>query len=86
MVEDVVGGFGPGEGLAAFVPAVDEAADGGDKALHVGEAAAADGLQVMMPKKISTMFSQDPEVGVKCKVILGLRASQARTLACLWVL
>ena len=40
---------------------------------------------VMMPKKISTMFSHDPLVGVKCRVIRGFRASQARTAGCLWV-
>ena len=27
--------------------------------------------RVMIPKKISTMFSQDAEVGVKCMVIRG---------------
>ena len=41
--------------------------------------------RVMMPKKIQTMFSQDPEVGVKCMVIRGFRASQAFTFGCLWV-
>ena len=41
--------------------------------------------RVMMPKKISTMFSHDPLVGVKCIVIRGLRASHAWTLGCLWV-
>ena len=41
--------------------------------------------RVMMPKKISTRFIQDPEVGVKCIVIRGLRSSQALTLGCLWV-
>ena len=41
--------------------------------------------RVMMPKKISTMFSQDPEVGVKCRVIRGFLASQAFTAGCLWV-
>jgi hypothetical protein len=41
--------------------------------------------RVMIEKKISTMFSQDPEVGVKCRVIRGLRASQAFTAGCLWV-
>jgi hypothetical protein len=40
--------------------------------------------RVMIPKKISTMFSQDPDVGVKCSVIRGLRASQALTAGCLW--
>ena len=41
--------------------------------------------RVMIPKKISTRFSHDPEVGVKCRVIRGLRASQAFTVGCLWV-
>ena len=41
--------------------------------------------RVMIPKKISTMFSQEPDVGVKCRVIRGLRASQAFTAGCLWV-
>src|SRR6266702_1668215 len=40
--------------------------------------------RVMIPKKISTMFSHDPLVGEKCIVIRGLRASQACTpLQCL---
>ena len=29
--------------------------------------------RVMIPKKNSTRFSHDPEVGVKCRVIRGLR-------------
>ena len=41
--------------------------------------------RVMMPKKISTMFIHDPEVGVKCSVIRGFLASQAATAGCLWV-
>jgi hypothetical protein len=40
---------------------------------------------VMIPKKISTRFSHEPEVGVKCSVIRGFRASQALTAGCLWV-
>jgi hypothetical protein len=39
--------------------------------------------RVMIPKKISTMFSHDPDVGVKCSVIRLLRASQAFTVGCL---
>ena len=35
-------------------------------------------------KKVSTALSQEPEVGVKWKVQRGWRASQARTLGCLW--
>ena len=41
--------------------------------------------RVMIEKKTSTMFSHEPLVGVKCRVIRGLRASQARTAGCLWV-
>jgi len=44
VVEEVVGGLGPDEGLAAFIPAVDERADGGDQVFDAAEAAAADGL------------------------------------------
>ena len=36
--------------------------------------------RVMIPKKTSTRFSHDPEVGVKCSVIRGLRASHALML------
>src|SRR5262249_46557214 len=35
-------------------------------------------------KKFSTALSQEQEVGVKCKVQRGWRASQARTFGCLW--
>src|SRR6266516_829304 len=44
MREYLIGGLGPGEGMAAVVPAVDEVLDGGDEVLDRGEAAAADGL------------------------------------------
>src|ERR1700712_5067378 len=37
----------------------------------------------MMPKKISTMLSHDPEVGVKCMVMRGFWASQVFTLGSL---
>ena len=35
--------------------------------------------RVMIEKKTSAMFSHDPDVGVKCNVIRGFLASQART-------
>ena len=35
--------------------------------------------RVMIEKKTSTRFSHDPDVGVKCSVIRGCLASQART-------
>jgi hypothetical protein len=41
--------------------------------------------RVMTPKKISTMLNHDPEVGVKCSVILGFRFSQVFTAGCLWL-
>jgi hypothetical protein len=45
-----------------------------DRGLEVGDigkGAAANAWRVMMPKKISTMFSHEQLVGVKCSVILG---------------
>ena len=41
--------------------------------------------RVMIPKKISTMFIQLPEVGVKCSWMRGCLASQSVTAGCLWV-
>ncbi len=41
--------------------------------------------RVMMPKKISTMLSQEQLVGVKCSVIRGLSFSHAFTAGCLCV-
>jgi hypothetical protein len=83
--EYLVGGLGPGKGVAAIVPPVDEGLDRGDQVLDRGEAAAADRLRVMIEKKTSAMFSHDPDVGVKCSVIRGCLASQARTSGCVWV-
>ena len=40
--------------------------------------------RVSAEKNVSTALSQEPEVGVKWKVQRGCRASQARTLGCLW--
>ena len=39
----------------------------------------------MMPKTISTMFSHDPDVGVKCSMVQGFLVSHAFTSGCLWV-
>jgi hypothetical protein len=41
--------------------------------------------RVSAEKKPSTALSQEVLVGVKWKVQRGWRASQARTLGCLWV-
>ncbi len=84
--QDFVGCFGPDEWVAAFVPAVDERADGGLEVFDGVERSSADRMPGDdVSKKISTMLSQDPDVGVKCVVIRGLRASQAFTLGCLCV-
>ena len=40
--------------------------------------------RVSLAKKPSTALSQEAEVGVKWKVQRWCRASQARTLGCLW--
>ncbi len=85
MREYFVGGFGPHERFAAFVPGGDERADGVDEFADAGEAAAADGLTADDGENTSTRFSQLPEVGVKCSWMRGLRASQRCTLGCLWV-
>ena len=39
----------------------------------------------MMENQTSTRFHHDPEVGVKWRWILGLAASNAFTLGCLWL-
>jgi hypothetical protein len=41
--------------------------------------------RVMIPKKISTRFSRDALVALKCSVIRALWPSQALTFGCLWV-
>ena len=41
--------------------------------------------RVMAEKKHSTRLTRSTPVAVKCRVTLGLRASQALTSACLWV-
>src|SRR3954451_10781072 len=42
-------------------------------------------LRVRAEKKFSTALSQEPEMGVKWNTQRGCRASQSRTLGCLWV-
>jgi len=44
LLDDVVGGPGPDERLASFVPAVDEGLDRADEVLDGSEGAASDGL------------------------------------------
>jgi hypothetical protein len=51
VFEDLLGGLGTGGGMAAVVPAVDEDPDGCDEVCDAGDAAAVDGLRVMISKK-----------------------------------
>jgi hypothetical protein len=64
--EHVIGGLGPGERLAVFVPAPAEPADCGGEVVDAGEVAATSAWRSMMEKNTSTMFNQLAEVGVKC--------------------
>jgi hypothetical protein len=41
--------------------------------------------RVRIEKNASTRFSHEPKFGLKCRVIRGWRASQARTAGCLCV-
>jgi hypothetical protein len=41
--------------------------------------------RVMIPKNTSTRFSQEPLVGVKCRVTRGFLSSQRLISSCLWV-
>ena len=70
----VIGAVAPAAGMAlsaAVPPFPSSSAGSGFKSLTAH--------QVLMPKKISTMLSQDPEVGAKCSVIRESRSSHAVT-------
>jgi hypothetical protein len=81
VFEDLLDGLGPGEGMVAFVPAIDEGPDGGDEVLALVKLPRRMAWRVMIPKKIPTTFNQDPLVGVKCRVIRGLRAAARAVFA-----
>jgi hypothetical protein len=66
-------------GVAAIVPALDEGTDGGDEIFDAGEAAAADGLRVMIPKKISTGSQRETR---QCPLKEGLAVSDGEELGC----
>ena len=75
----------PDERLGVIVVGLDEAVDRGLQVDQRVEDAAFEAPPGELAKKVSTAFSQEPEVGVKWKIQRGWRASQARTLGCLWV-
>ena len=84
MVQDLIRVFVQISG-SQTVPSIDDSGDGADELLDAAKVPKAIAWRVMIPKKISTMLSHDPDVGVKCRVILAFRSSQPRTTGCLWV-
>jgi hypothetical protein len=65
FLENLVGGLGPDEGVAAVLPAVDEGTDLDHQLADRGEGAAVDGLAFDDPEPDSTRLGHDPEIGVK---------------------
>ena len=63
--EDVVGGFGPGERLGVGVVLGDVAVDPAWRSTIEGKLPRLSRRRVSAEKKVSTAFSQEPEVGVK---------------------
>ena len=61
--EDLTGRRGPGEGLGVLVVLGDIAVDRGLKVDHRVEAPALSRRRASAEKKVSTAFSQEPEVG-----------------------
>jgi len=75
--QDVVCGLGPDEGLQRpFLPSM-KPLIAAVSSLTLASVPRRIACLVMMPKKTSTNFSHDPEVGVKCSVIRGFLASHA---------
>jgi hypothetical protein len=83
--EDCVGVLGPGERSAALVPGVDVDADGGLQIRDGVKVPRRIAWRVMMPKKTSTRFIHDPEVGVKCSVIREMLGEPGPDRGCLWL-
>ena len=81
--KDLIGALGPDEGLGVVVVLGEVAVD---RRLQLDDRAEDPRLRRrrVSAEKASTALSHEPEVGVKWKVQRGCRASQARTLGCLW--
>ena len=86
LFEDFAGGLGPDEGLGIGIMVF--------QVLHDGAPEFGDALEgaprrmrfcVISAKKRSTMFSQEAEVGVKCKWKRGCALIQRFTAGVLWV-
>jgi len=82
--DDGVGIGLPDERLGGAVVRLDEGVDGGLQGDSEWKTPRLSRRWVSLAKKVSTAFSHEHEVGVKWKIQRGWRASQCRTLACLW--
>jgi hypothetical protein len=80
VADDLVGVLDPGERVGAFVPAVDVGPVVVSRSLTLSKVPRRIGWRVMITKKISTMFSQLPLVGVKCSCTRRCLTSHARTI------
>jgi hypothetical protein len=83
--EDLRWCLGPAEGLGLGVVLGDVSVDRGLQVDDRVEAAALQTAAGERREKVSTAFSQEPEVGVKWNTKRGWRASQRSTLGCLWL-
>ena len=82
--DDFVGIGGPDEGLGVVVVLGEEAVDGGLQVDDGVEDAALEAPLGELGEEALDGVEPGAEVGVKWKVKRGWRASQARTLGCLW--
>ena len=78
-------GGGPDEGSGAFVVHVHVLLDRGDQVGHAVKDPRRRALSVSSRNHRSTRFSQELEVGVKCRWKRGWAAIHAFTAGCLWV-
>src|SRR5689334_13448069 len=85
VVEEVVGGLGPDEPVAAVVPAVDEPADGGDQVFDARVAAAADRMSGDDREEHLDQVQPGPPRRGEVQRDPRIPASHARTAGCLWV-
>ena len=82
--DNFVGIGGPDERLWVLVGFGHVALDGDLEVDNGAEDTALQGAFGQGAKKLSTVFSQEQDVGVKWKVRRGCRLSQALTFGCLW--
>jgi len=83
--EDILGGFGPFEGLRLLVVVRQIVIDRSLKVIDAAIAAAPDAPEVISAKKRSTRFNHEALVGVKRSLKRGCLSSHALTSGVLWM-